>query len=62
MLTWWPYCICWSCDYVSCDCEATDTGEDYWSEADSRFYKGARKWDEGVKQWFGENNWYEHDL
>ena len=56
MLTWPPYCICWSCDYVSCDCEATDTGEDYWSEADCRFYKGAREWDGRVKQWFIENN------
>ena len=43
------YCICWSCDYVSCDCQATDTGEDYWSEADCRFYRGAREWDERVK-------------
>ena len=32
------------------DCEATDTGEDYQSEADCRFYKGARGGDERVKQ------------
>ena len=35
--------------------KATDAGEDYWSEADCRFYKGAREWDERVKQWFIEN-------
>ena len=32
------------------DCEATDTGGDYQSEDDCRFYKGARGGDERVKQ------------
>ena len=32
------------------DCEATDTGEGYQSEADSCFYEGARGGDERVKQ------------
>ena len=31
-------------------CEATDTGGDYQTEADCRFYKGARGGDERVKQ------------
>ena len=33
---------------------------DYRSEANYRFYKGAREWEERVKQWFIENNWYVH--
>ena len=32
------------------DCEATDTGEGYQSEADCCFYEGARGGDERVKQ------------
>ena len=32
------------------DCKATDTGGYYQSEADYRFYKGARGGDERVKQ------------
>ena len=38
------------------DCEATDTGGDYQSVADCRFYKGARGGDKTVKQLFIENN------
>ena len=49
-----------SADHLAC--EATDTGGDYQSEADCRFYKGARGGDERVKQWFIENNWYGHIL
>ena len=37
-----------SADHLAC--EATDTGGDYQSEADCRFYKGARGGDERVKQ------------
>ena len=55
MLTWPPYCTCWFYDYVSCNREATDT-RDYWFEVDCRFYKGAREWDERVKQSFIENS------
>ena len=47
---------------LSCDREATDTGEDEWSEADCHFYKDACEWDKWVKQRFIENNWYVHNL
>ena len=39
--------------------DPTDTGKDYWSEADYKFLKG--EWDERETQWFIENSWYVHD-
>ena len=61
MLTWPPYCICWSCDSIMW----------LWGYGHGRrwliwiwlpFYKGACEWDEMVKQRFIENNWYVHNL